>query len=300
MSPYQSDILIIGCGIAGASAALRLAQDRQRQITIITRSTEPEDSNTRYAQGGIVTLGEGDSSDLLVEDILAAGDGDRLGHLIVTCPKVLLPIKNGEPLIQHPIEALVSAEIHQIAVVVGYLGDMVKELLGDGSRYGAELQYIQNFDYFGGNAASLHKAMEWVGKEPLVLCMGDHLIDRDLVKTLVKRKTIDNTLCVDFNPSQSPDLVDEATKVVIDNNGCISDIGKNLVYWDAIDTGVFLLTGKFLQFVDKLVALSGPSLEMDNAIQSFIDQGHNFLTCDVSGHTWMDIDTEQDLILARK
>ena len=75
MSPYQSDILIIGCGIAGASAALRLAQDRQRQITIITRSAEPEDSNTRYAQGGIVTLGEGDSSDLLVEDILAAGDG---------------------------------------------------------------------------------------------------------------------------------------------------------------------------------------------------------------------------------
>ncbi len=75
MDAHQSDVLVIGCGIAGASAALKLAQDRQRQITLITRVTDPEESNTRYAQGGIVTLGEDDSADLLVEDVLAAGAG---------------------------------------------------------------------------------------------------------------------------------------------------------------------------------------------------------------------------------
>jgi len=75
MSPQQADVLIIGCGIGGASAALRLAQDRQRQIVLITRAAEPEESNTRYAQGGIVTLGSEDSADLLVKDILAAGAG---------------------------------------------------------------------------------------------------------------------------------------------------------------------------------------------------------------------------------
>ena len=75
MNSHQTDVLIIGCGIAGASAALRLAQDSQRQITIITRTAEPEENNTRYAQGGIVTLGEDDSADLIVEDVLAAGAG---------------------------------------------------------------------------------------------------------------------------------------------------------------------------------------------------------------------------------
>lgn len=232
--------------------------------------------------------------------ILAAGDGDRLGNLTVTCPKVLLPVKGGGPLIGYPIEALVSAGISQIAIVVGYLSDMVKALLGDGSRYGAEIQYIQNLDYFGGNAASLHKAMEWANEEPVVLCMGDHLIDRDLVKNLVEGENIDNTLCVDYNPSQPPRLVDEATKVVIDCNGCITDIGKDLVYWDAIDTGVFLLTDKFFQFLDELVALSGRGLEMNNAIQSFIDRRHNFYSCDVSGCVWMDIDNEEDLNMARR
>ncbi len=73
--PHQTDVLIIGCGIAGAAAALRLARDTQRQITIITRAAEAEESNTNYAQGGIVTLGADDSPDLLVQDILAAGAG---------------------------------------------------------------------------------------------------------------------------------------------------------------------------------------------------------------------------------
>ncbi|MGD1994391.1 MAG: FAD-dependent oxidoreductase, partial [Anaerolineae bacterium] len=75
MSPLQTDVLIIGCGIAGATAAYRLAQDRERQVTIITRTAEPEESNTRYAQGGIVTLGQEDSPELLVKDILSAGAG---------------------------------------------------------------------------------------------------------------------------------------------------------------------------------------------------------------------------------
>lgn len=49
---HNSDVLIIGCGIAGAAAALTLAQNPDRKITIITRESDPQESNTRYAQGG--------------------------------------------------------------------------------------------------------------------------------------------------------------------------------------------------------------------------------------------------------
>jgi len=71
----QTDVLVIGCGIAGATAALQLAADTQRQITVITRAEEASDSNSNYAQGGIVGRGVGDSAELLEEDILAAGAG---------------------------------------------------------------------------------------------------------------------------------------------------------------------------------------------------------------------------------
>ena len=71
----QTEVLIIGCGIAGATAALQLAKDSQRQITIITRAEEAPDSNSNYAQGGIVGRGIDDSAELLEEDILEAGAG---------------------------------------------------------------------------------------------------------------------------------------------------------------------------------------------------------------------------------
>src|SRR5688572_11808596 len=69
------EVLIIGCGIAGATAALQLARNPNRQITIITRAGDPHESNTRYAQGGIIGRGPEDTSELLYEDILAAGAG---------------------------------------------------------------------------------------------------------------------------------------------------------------------------------------------------------------------------------
>jgi L-aspartate oxidase len=71
----QTDVLIIGCGIAGATTAIELARDSQRQITIITRAEDALDSNSSHAQGGIVTRGEDDSVEQLEEDVLTAGAG---------------------------------------------------------------------------------------------------------------------------------------------------------------------------------------------------------------------------------
>ena len=71
----QTDVLIIGCGIAGATAALQLSRDSQRQITIVTRAEDALDSNSSHAQGGIVGRGIDDSVELLEEDVLEAGAG---------------------------------------------------------------------------------------------------------------------------------------------------------------------------------------------------------------------------------
>lgn len=71
----ETEVLIIGSGIAGATAALRLARNPRRQITIITRAPDPHESNTRYAQGGIIGRGIDDDPELLLADILAAGAG---------------------------------------------------------------------------------------------------------------------------------------------------------------------------------------------------------------------------------
>ncbi|MGZ5469962.1 MAG: FAD-dependent oxidoreductase, partial [Candidatus Aminicenantales bacterium] len=69
----RADILIIGCGIAGASAALEAA-DAGLDVVIINKDARAEESNTFYAQGGIVSFAPDDQPELLKRDILEAGD----------------------------------------------------------------------------------------------------------------------------------------------------------------------------------------------------------------------------------
>jgi L-aspartate oxidase len=68
----ETEVLVIGSGIAGGTTALKLS-DFGIPVVLVTRAKEPEESNTRYAQGGIIFRGEGDSPDLLSQDIIAAG-----------------------------------------------------------------------------------------------------------------------------------------------------------------------------------------------------------------------------------
>lgn len=70
----ETDVLVLGSGIAGGVAALQLAS-AGLSVVIVTRADRPEESNTVYAQGGIIFQGTDDSPGLLVEDILRAGGG---------------------------------------------------------------------------------------------------------------------------------------------------------------------------------------------------------------------------------
>lgn len=69
-----TDVLIIGCGISGSVAALDLARAPGVRVTLVTKDQDALESNTYYAQGGIVYTAADDSPELLAEDILRAGD----------------------------------------------------------------------------------------------------------------------------------------------------------------------------------------------------------------------------------
>lgn len=71
----SADVIVVGGGVAGCSAALAAAR-RGAEVALLTKIPDPEASNTRHAQGGIVYDGPGDSADLRARDILAAGGGE--------------------------------------------------------------------------------------------------------------------------------------------------------------------------------------------------------------------------------
>lgn len=74
MNGEATDVLVLGTGVAGCTAALAAAR-AGAAVTIVTRAAEARESNTLYAQGGIVARPEGDTPEKLAADIEKAGDG---------------------------------------------------------------------------------------------------------------------------------------------------------------------------------------------------------------------------------
>ncbi|MDD5545003.1 MAG: L-aspartate oxidase [Acidobacteriia bacterium] len=70
----QTDLLIIGSGIAGCAAA-HAAAKQGVNVLLLTKNVRPEESNTYYAQGGIIFRGDNDAPEKLMKDILKAGAG---------------------------------------------------------------------------------------------------------------------------------------------------------------------------------------------------------------------------------
>ncbi|MBM3464497.1 MAG: FAD-dependent oxidoreductase [Armatimonadetes bacterium] len=77
-----TDVLVVGGGIAGLTAAIRVA-DLGHAVTVINRAESPQESNTRYAQGGIIW--EDEFPESLAHDIDMAGDkigGERASRIL--------------------------------------------------------------------------------------------------------------------------------------------------------------------------------------------------------------------------
>ena len=74
MSDGGPTVLVLGTGVAGCAAALAAAREGAA-VTLVTRASEAKESNTFYAQGGIVARPEGDTPEALAADIQRAGDG---------------------------------------------------------------------------------------------------------------------------------------------------------------------------------------------------------------------------------
>ncbi|MCK5491060.1 MAG: L-aspartate oxidase [Candidatus Pacebacteria bacterium] len=71
----KKDILIIGTGIAGCVAALKLSEMKSVNVLLVTKDADITQASTLYAQGGIIERGPNDSAEKLKKDILVAGDG---------------------------------------------------------------------------------------------------------------------------------------------------------------------------------------------------------------------------------
>lgn len=108
--------------------------------------------------------------------ILAGGEGSRLKKISADLPKPMT-VLNNKPLLQHIIEQCVLYNIKDIKLLVSYKRDVIENYFGDGSKYGARIEYIVE-DVPKGTAGALIDALPKLDEIFLVL-YGDTFFDID-------------------------------------------------------------------------------------------------------------------------
>ncbi|HLI75191.1 MAG TPA: sugar phosphate nucleotidyltransferase [Acidimicrobiales bacterium] len=116
--------------------------------------------------------------------ILAGGSGTRLHPLTRITNKHLLPIYD-RPMISYAIEALVLAGITEIMLVTGgtHAGEFLR-LLGNGHEHGIDRLSYAYQDRPGGIAEALGLAERFAAEEPVLVMLGDNIVERGLRPTV--------------------------------------------------------------------------------------------------------------------
>jgi N-acetyl-alpha-D-muramate 1-phosphate uridylyltransferase len=100
--------------------------------------------------------------------ILAGGRGTRLGQLTDDLPKALVPVA-GRPFLEHPLALLRDSGAVRIVIAVGYRGDLIERTIGNGERFGLEIDYAHDGPTLLGTAGAIRRALPLLGERFLVL-----------------------------------------------------------------------------------------------------------------------------------
>ncbi len=167
-------------------------------------------------------------------------------------PKPLREVA-GVPLIVRIIRALEKGGVREIGIVIGHLGEDLRAGLSD-YEHRAKLSFFPNEEYEKPNGTSVLKARNFV-TGPTLLLMSDHLWSPQLLKSVASYPVAEqeSVLGVDRRIDACFDL-DDATKVQVRGDRIVR-IGKELDDYNALDTGLFLITPALIEALD---AVNGP------------------------------------------
>jgi 1L-myo-inositol 1-phosphate cytidylyltransferase len=229
--------------------------------------------------------------------ILMAGEGSRLRGSDKTFLKPFVPLLN-RPLISYTLDALIHAGIRTVNFVVGYESQRMITQVTPLIPSGVSASFIENRDWQKQNGISLLAAAGRVAK-PFLLTMSDHLFDDAIVDPLLDSFTPDFlNIAVDRKLDSIFDLKD-AMKVRTRGNR-VTDIGKELRHFDAIDTGLFVCP---LEIFDYLERAKSQSLQSDCSLADGVRlmAGDDMVRAiEIGNGWWQDVDTPEMLWQAEK
>ena len=226
--------------------------------------------------------------------VIAAGLGSRLAEGS-SVPKPLREVA-GIPLLRRVILSLARGGMETVYVVVGYEKEKIISYLKS-QKWPVFVKTIENEDWKKSNGISVLKAKGDI-QDNFILVMSDHVFAIENLKALAGQPldSVKARLAVDFKLDRIFDK-DDATKVLVENH-LIKKIGKAISDYNAIDTGMFLLSPEFFSILEKVSQEKGDASLSDGI--SVLASQNQIGVCDIGDGFWQDVDTPQSLKHAEK
>jgi glucose-1-phosphate thymidylyltransferase len=228
--------------------------------------------------------------------ILSGGKGTRLRPITHTSAKQLVPVAN-RPVLFYGIQAMADAGIEEVGIIIApETGDEIREVTGDGERFGVRITYILQ-DEPAGLAHAVLTAEPFLGEAPFVMYLGDNLLQGgigDLVRAF---------------DQHGPDALILLTEVADPQNYGVAELEDGIVVrlvekpkqprTNLALVGVYMFTASVHDAARAITPSARGELEITDAIQHLVDTGMRVDPHIVQGW-WKDTGRLEDMLAANR
>ena len=228
--------------------------------------------------------------------ILSGGRGTRLRPITHTSAKQLVPVAN-KPVLFYGIEAMAAAGIEEIGIIIApETGDEIREVTGDGSRFGVKITYIVQDDP-AGLAHAVLTAEPFLGTSPFVMYLGDNLLQGGIAELVQAFRSSAPDALILLTPVPDPEHYGVAEL----HDGRVVRLAEKPPEpkTDLALVGVYMFTAQIHDAARAIEPSPRGELEITDAIQYLVDGGARVEPHIVNGW-WKDMGRLADMLEANR
>ena len=227
--------------------------------------------------------------------ILSGGKGTRLYPLTYTCAKQLVPVAN-KPVLFRVVEAIREAGIVDIGIVVGDTAAEIREAVGDGSRWGAQITYIPQEAPLG-LAHAVKISREFMGDDRFVMFLGDNVIQGGISSLIRQFESSECNSQIVLTKVANPQQYGVA---VLKNGNIVRLVEKPRdPPSDLALVGIYMFDHNIFEAVNGIRPSWRNELEITDAIQYLVDHSYKVYPYVHTGW-WIDTGAPGDMLDANR
>ena len=229
--------------------------------------------------------------------VLAAGRGERLWPLTEETPKPLLPLAN-KSVLERTLEALVSAGVRQILLVVGFRGEKVRDRLGKGEGMGAELKYVRQKTAKGTADALGTCSKELQDEDRFLVIYGDDYYDTSVPRAFLANARRNKGITIGTANVQDASRFGR----IQSKRGLVTEIQEKTskAKPGQVNAGIYLMDQSIFSAIRETERSIRGELELTDAVRILIGEGSPVHTHQLGSRKWLGISYPWDMLEANQ